>query len=156
MVISRTRLPALACILVLSACGAGPDFVDPGPTATHPLLQNPPGTPFVVPPMPAASDPIGPARATLPPGFPMMDEAEPAQLDPDDPGMIGHWYVPLAGHEVYAFYESALPLAGFQVIGLYPGDIGAIIRFDDGTRILQVYMTGDLEQTDLILRTDQP
>ena len=121
-----------------------------------PLLQNPAATPFVVPPTPAASDPIGPARATLPPGFPMMDEAEPAQLDPDDPGMIGHWYVPLAGHEVYAFYESALPLAGFRVIGLYPGDIGAIIRFDDGTRILQVYMTGDLEQTDLILRTDQP
>ena len=154
MVISRTRLPAFACILVLCACGAGPDFVDP--TATHPLLQNPPGTPFAVPPEPAASDPIGPARATPPPGFPIMDDAEAALLDPDDPGMMGHWYVPLAGHEVYAFYESGLPLAGFRVIGLYPGDIGAIIRFDDGTRILQVYMTGDLEQTDLILRTDQP
>jgi hypothetical protein len=31
-----------------------------------------------------------------------------------------------------------------------------IIRFHDGARLLQVSLTGDLDETDLVLRTDQP
>ncbi|MEO8510774.1 MAG: hypothetical protein ABI534_05980 [Chloroflexota bacterium] len=154
-------------LLALGACAA-PEAVVPTPTSTAtltptaipaispPLLQDPPGTPFVRPSPPSASDPIAAQRLPMPSGFPIPPGAEPALLAPDDPTMIGHWFVPTMGFNVYNFYVDALPRAGFAIEGLYPGDIGAIIRFHEASQILQVYLTGDLEQTDLILRTDVP
>ena len=57
---------------------------------------------------------------------------------------------------MFSFYTDELPRAGYPIEGLYPGEGVGIIRFDEGSQILQVYLTGDLEQTDLILRTDVP
>jgi hypothetical protein len=122
---------------------------------THPLLQNPPGTSFVRPSPAATSDPIASERPSMPPGFPLPDGAQPALLD-EDPTVIGHWFVPTLGFDVYNFYVDELPRAGYPIVGLYPGDIGAIIRFDGGSQILQVMMTGEDNETDLTLRTDVP
>lgn len=158
-------------LLALAACTAPEAVVPtPAPTATPtstrsatpsatispPLVQDPPGTPFVRPSPPSSSDPLAGQRPPMPSGFPVPQGAEPALLDPDDPTMIGHWFVPTMGYNVYNFYVDALPGAGFPIEGLYPGDIVAIIRFHEASQILQVHLAGDLEQTDLILRTDVP
>lgn len=170
----RTRFRGwliIGSVLALAACAAPEAVVtSPSPTATPtpaptatpnatispPLVQDPPGTPFVRPSPASSSDPIAGLRPPMPPGFPLPVGAEPALLDPDDPTMIGHWFVPTMGYNVYNFYVDALPAAGFPIEGQYPGDIAAIIRFHEASQILQVYLSGDLEQTDLILRTDVP
>lgn len=151
---SSTAL-SIMVLLALIACSA-PDIVERTPVITPPLLQDPPGTPFVRPSPPASSDPIASQRPPMPSRFPVPELAEAALVDPDDPTMIGHWFVPTGGYDIYNFYRDELPRAGYPIEGLYPGDIVAIIRFDEGSQILQVYLTGDLEQTDLILRTDLP
>jgi hypothetical protein len=92
----------------------------------------------------------------MPSRFPVPDGAEEALVDPTDATLIGHWFVPVGGYEVFSFYTDELPRAGYPIEGLYPGEGVGIIRFDEGSQILQVYLTGDLEQTDLILRTDVP
>lgn len=154
----RSRSLALVAVVALSACGSPPDILDatPTPTPRDPLREGPSSTPFVPPPSPAATDPIADERPPIPSGFPVMDEAEPALLDPAQPSMIAHWFVPLGSYDVFAFYSDELPRAGFPIEGLYPGEGVGIIRFHAGSQILQVLLTGDLEQTDLILRTDLP
>lgn len=146
---------AILASVALIACSA-PELVERTPVMSPPLLQDPPGTPFVRPSSPASSDPIASQRPPMPSRFPVPERAEPALLDPADPTIIGHWFVPTRGYDIYNFYRDALPRAGYPIEGLYPGDIAAIIRFDEGSQILQVYLSGDLEQTDLILRTDVP
>ena len=170
----RTRFPGWLItvpLLALAACAA-PETVVPTPNTTAtpsatarvtasatispPLVQLPTGTPFVRPSPPSSSDPLAGERPPMPAGFPVPQGAEPALLDPDDPTMIGHWFVPTMGYNVYNFYVDELPGAGFPIEGRYPGDNAAIIRFHEASQILQVYLSGDLEQTDLILRTDVP
>jgi hypothetical protein len=85
-----------------------------------------------------------------------MDQARPALLDPTDPTVIARWYVPLGTYDVFAFYQDRLPGADFPIEGVYPGEGVGIIRVHDGARLLQVSLTGDLDETDLVLRTDQP
>lgn len=174
----RTRFPgrpAALALLALVACAApGPATpspiavplpslsasqatqAPPSATVSPPQVPGPSGTPFARPSPPSSSDPLAGQRPPMPAGFPIPQGAEPALLEPDDPTMIGHWYVPTMGFDIYNFYVDALPRAGFPIEGLYPGDSVAIIRFHEASQILQVYLTGDLEQTDLILRTDVP
>jgi hypothetical protein len=119
-------------------------------------VREPSFTPTTPAPTPAPSDPLAGERPDLPERFPLPEGAEPALLDPADPTIIGRWYVPSPGFDVYNFYVEELPRAGYPIEGLYPGDAGAIIRFHEGEQIVQVYMQGDLDGTDLVLRADVP
>lgn len=106
--------------------------------------------------LPEPGSPLPSVRPSMPEGFPVPDGAEPALIEPDDQTTIGHWYVPQYGYDLYNFYVDQLPRAGYPIEGVYPGETVAIIRFDAGDQILQVYMTGSREETDLVLRTDVP
>lgn len=142
---------SITLIGALAACAT-----DPPPSPVPPPLVVSTASPFRMPPTPAPSDPLVGVRPPMPERFPLPEGAEPALVDPDDPTIIGHWYVPLHGSEVYNFYGDELPRAGYPIEGLYPGGGVALIRFDEGSQILQVMMLGDLIQTDLYLQTDVP
>jgi len=92
-------------------------------------------------------------RPRLPPGFPVMPGALPAQLADDDPGLIAAWTVEEPGAAAYDFYVGALRAAGFQVEGLYPGGEWAIIRFRIGDgAVWQLVVHG----TGVEVRLDRP
>jgi hypothetical protein len=68
-------------------------------------------------------------RPSLPADFPVMPGAGPAPIPDDDPGLIALWEGDQPGSEAYDFYAAALPAAGYRIVGLYPGDEVALIRF---------------------------
>jgi hypothetical protein len=68
-------------------------------------------------------------ETTLPSGFPVLQGAVPMPLPRDDPEPIALWESDRLGSAAYDFYVAALPAAGYQVIGLYPGGDVALIRF---------------------------
>src|SRR5437773_979914 len=73
--------------------------------------------------------PPSPVRGTALPGsFPVIEGAVPMPLPDDDPGMIALWESDLLGSAAYDFYVAALPAAGYQIVGLYPGGDVALIR----------------------------
>src|SRR5436309_13721656 len=80
-----------------------------------------------------ASTPTGSrssARPAIPTGFPIMAGSQPAPL-PDDATLIARWAVPVVGSAAYDFYTRALPAAGFEIVGAYPSERAALIRFRD-------------------------
>jgi hypothetical protein len=91
--------------------------------------------PSVAPARPAS--PV--QRVPLPDDFPAMPGAVAAPLPDDDPGLIGLWESDQPGSAAYDFYTAALPGAGYRIVGLYPGDEVALIRFGiPGGEIWQV------------------
>jgi hypothetical protein len=68
-------------------------------------------------------------RAQLPEGFPVLPGAVPAAMPGDDPGLIALWTTDQPGSATYDFYVTALPSAGYRILGLYPGGEWAVIRF---------------------------
>jgi hypothetical protein len=71
----------------------------------------------------------GVERVSLPAGFPVLPGAVPADTPDDDPGLIARWTTDQAGSATYDYYVTALPSAGYRILGLYPGGEWAIIRF---------------------------
>ena len=64
----------------------------------------------------------------------------------------------LAGSAAYDFYLSALPTAGYRIVGAYPGGAAAVIRFNlpDGA-IWQVVIRGGADEAVVIeVRVDRP
>jgi hypothetical protein len=108
-------------------------------------------------PLPTASA-IASATPPLPSNFPVI--AALAEDPPkSDAGLIASWTTTTSGPRVDQFYVSALPPAGYRIMGLYPGGAVAIIRCrapDDA--ILQVVITGDPMGmgTRIELRLDRP
>ena len=68
-------------------------------------------------------------REPLPSGFPVLAGAVAVAMPPDDPGLIGLWESDQVGSAAYDFYVDALPIAGYPIVGLYPGGDVALIRF---------------------------
>ena len=58
-----------------------------------------------------------------------MPGAASMPMPQDDPGLIGLWQSDRVGSAAYDFYVSALPAAGYPIVGLYPGGEVALIRF---------------------------
>ncbi|MGZ6371766.1 MAG: hypothetical protein ACXWL8_00045 [Candidatus Limnocylindria bacterium] len=58
-----------------------------------------------------------------------MPGATSAPMPDDDPGLIGLWESDQLGSAAYDFYGAALPAAGYRIVGLYPGDEVALVRF---------------------------
>jgi hypothetical protein len=82
-------------------------------------------------------------RLPLPSGFPVLAGARPGPLRQDDPGLIARWTTARLGSAAYDFYAAALPAAGYEIVGLYPGGEWAVIRFRLSDRTtLQVVVHG--------------
>jgi len=76
---------------------------------------------------------------------------------PDDVTLIARWTVPVIGSAAYDFYTRALPDAGFAIVGAYPAERAALIRFRDRTGTiwqLLAELVGD--RTKVTIQTDRP
>jgi len=113
----------------------------------------------------AATDAVSPSEAghtpshlasTLPAGFPVMPGADPSRL-PDDASVVARWTVPVVGSAAYDFYVKALPEAGLTIVGTYPSERAALIRFrDPGGRIWQLLAELVGDRTQVTVQTDRP
>lgn len=140
---------AAAC----AACSSGPGSGSPGPSSV--------GKPSPIETMPAISpadsESVG-QRVPLPSGFPVLEGAVPEAMPDADPGLIALWSSDRLGSAAYDFYETALPAAGYPIIGLYPGGEFAQIRFTvaDGA-IWQMVAHGGLSgRVTIEIRQDRP
>ncbi|MDP9269792.1 MAG: hypothetical protein M3P14_02230 [Chloroflexota bacterium] len=96
------------------------------------------------------------ARPALPRGFPVMPEATAAPL-PSDATIIAVWTSDHIGSAAYEFYASALPAVGYRLIGLYPAERGALIRFNGpGGVVWQILAEQAGGGTRVTLQTDRP
>jgi hypothetical protein len=85
-----------------------------------------------------------------------MPHAEPARL-PEDPSVVGRWTVPEVGSGPYDWYLDALPAAGFEVVGTYPSERAALIRFRDSSGRTWQLLTELVDgRTRISVQTDRP
>ena len=145
-------VPLLA-VLVLAACQTAPSARLSG--APSPGLDGSAPTAASRPPSAAASAPAS-ALPAVPAGFPVAPGAAPLGVGEHGAGLIAAWETDEVGPVVYDFYLAALPTAGFEVIGAYPGGAAATIRFRAGAAVLDVSLTGGLEGTVIELRVPEP
>ncbi|HTI29600.1 MAG TPA: hypothetical protein VL687_04510 [Methylomirabilota bacterium] len=97
-------------------------------------------------------------RQTLPSGFPILSGAVAMVMPADDPGLIGLWESDQVGSAAYDFYAEALPVAGYPIVGVYPGGDVALIRFRAPSGdIWQVVAHGAVDGgTTIEVRLDRP
>jgi hypothetical protein len=141
----RSILAAVGVVVVV----AGACSTDGSPTPP------PPGSGAPV----TSGAPPGSSREyrRLPGDFPVMDGAVRLPLPPGDPGLIALWESAEAGSGAYDFYVSALPAAGYPIVGLYPGGGVALIRFRVQGEIWQVVVHGAADAGVAIeVRLDRP
>lgn len=136
-------LAAAAC----AACGGAPGSGSPGGS---PSQESATGTP--------SSAGASVERLPLPSGFPVLDGAVPEPLPDDDAGLIGLWTSDRVGSAAYDFYSTALPAAGYSIVGLYPGGGVAQIRFAiAGGAVWQMVALGGLSgRVRIEIRVDRP
>jgi hypothetical protein len=76
---------------------------------------------------------------------------------PEDPSVVARWTVPVVGSAAYDFYLQALPGAGFSIVGSYPSERAALIRFRDRSgRTWQVLAELLGDRTQITVQTDRP
>jgi hypothetical protein len=146
MCMSRRSIPLTVAVAVLAGACALEGSATPWP---------PHGSRAPVPsvPQPQPSQ----ENRTLPSGFPVLEGAVRMPLPPGDPGLIALWESALAGSGPYVFYMAALPAAGYEILGVYPGGGVALIRFRVQGEIWQVVMHGAADGNVAIeLRLDRP
>jgi hypothetical protein len=139
--------------VMLSACAAqGSSSLQ----ATVPASGAP-----VASPMATGTPGAGPSkeadRPSLPAGFPVPPGAITLPPPADDASVIARWMLAMEGSGPYEALLAALPAAGFQVVGGYPADQAALIRFEvrDGT-IWQVLLEHREGGTLMTVQTDRP
>jgi hypothetical protein len=85
-----------------------------------------------------------------------MAGAKSAPL-PDNAGVVALWTIPVVGSAAYDFYLEALPKAGFTIVGAYPAERAALIRFRDAEgRIWQLLAELADDRTQITVQTDRP
>ncbi len=85
-----------------------------------------------------------------------MPGAEAEHL-PGDRDVVARWTVDQVGSAPYEWYLGALPAAGFEIVGTYPSERAALIRFRDvagRTWQLLAELVGD--RTQISVQTDRP
>ena len=137
-----------ALVLVSILCGGCAAGKSGAPSDTASRL---PSTPS-----PAVLPSVG--RRTLPDGFPVFPGAMAVTMPADDPGLIGLWASDQLGSAAYDFYVTALPAAGYPIVGLYPGGDVALIRFTaPGGEVWQMVAHGATDRRAAIeIRLDRP
>lgn len=140
-------LAAAAC----AACGGPPGSGSP---STNSAVSPSEGLGSGTPPSASASA----ERLPLPSGFPVLEGAVPEALPDVDPGLIGLWTSDRVGSAAFDFYSTALPAAGYPIIGLYPGGDAAQIRFTvaDGSVWQMVALGGQSGRVTIEIRQDRP
>jgi len=143
-------LAALALAVLASGCAA-PAAVSttPMPSTSAPAS----GASATSSSLPASAA----ARPVLPAGFPVLPDASPAAPPADDATVIARWTSPQIGSGPFDYYVAALPAAGYRVVGTYPSETTALIRFDAtaGT-IWQLLLEEAQGGTRITVRTDRP
>jgi hypothetical protein len=144
---STQRRSILLAVVVAVVAGACSTQGSPSPSPPHrsgaPVISGAPGS--------------SEERRPLPSGFPAMDGAVRMPLPADDPGLIALWESAEAGSASYDFYVAALPAAGYEIVGLYPGGGVALIRFRVQGEIWQVVAHGAPDgQVAIEVRLDRP
>ena len=136
-------------LLVLAASGCATRHgAGSSPTAA--------ASPTLSAPSPRTRESQAPTRTELPPGFPVMSGAEPAKL-PADVTIVARWTVPVVGSAAYDFYSGALPDAGYAIVGSYPSERAALIRFrDPAGQIWQLVAELIGDGTRITIQTDRP
>ena len=117
----RPAIPAwlLLIAVALTACSAAP--------STNGRPTPPDGRGSTTPASSSSSAPI----VGLPAGFPVLPGAVRDQLQAtDEPAVIARWSSDQVGPVVYDFYLGALPEAGYQTTGIFPGGAVAVILFE--------------------------
>jgi hypothetical protein len=152
-------LLAAALAMVAGGCSVQPAGTPPGAASgSVDLLASPrpTATSIEASPFPIASESGATPGPTLSPGFPVMDGAQPAQL-PDDTTVVARWRVPVVGSAAYDFYMRALPDAGYAIVGAYPAERAALIRFRGREgRIWQLLAELVGDRTQVTVQTDRP
>jgi hypothetical protein len=69
-------------------------------------------------------------RPTLPAGFPVPAGAVAQDPLNDDPAVVVRWTLATVGSGAYDYYLEALPAAGYPIVGRYPADVAALLRFE--------------------------
>jgi len=157
-----SRIGRGAALLILAAaswgCGTPSEAGSSPGAASSPIMTSPPpSAATTLPANPSESVPIPSELApTIPPGFPVMADAEPTRL-PDDATVVARWTVPVVGSAAYDFYVGALPHAGFTIVGTYPSERAALIRFR-GPREQIWQLLAELvgDGTQITVQTDRP
>ena len=150
----RRRLVVPLVLAAAAACaGCG---VAPGSGSPSASIAGSPSPGIATATPPAAETPA--ARVPLPSGFPVLEGAAPEAMPDDDPGLIGLWSSDRLGSAAYDFYVTALPAAGYPIIGLYPGGEVALIRFGvaDGAIWQMVAHGGASGRVAVEIRLDRP
>jgi len=146
---TKGMAPLAVALLVtggtMVACAAG--------TGPH----GPPSAVATASPAAVAASPAA-TRSPLPDGFPVLEGAMAVPLPADDPGVLGRWTTERVGSVAYDFYLVALPAAGYPVLGSYPGDAVAIVRFTarEGQPWQVVITALDSGQAQIEVRLDRP
>lgn len=146
MTLRRSIVPGLVLLAIVGAgCSMAPSV---SPSAEASARDSPSAGPS------RSHD----ARRQLPDAFPVMPGAVSVPLSEDDPGLIARWESDEVGSAAYDFYATALPEAGYPVIGLYPGGEGAVIRFGmPAGEVWQMVLLGLPEGRSAIeVRVDRP
>jgi hypothetical protein len=96
-------------------------------------------------------------RPALPSGFPVAPGAVAVPVPEDDRSVVARWMLPEVGSGPYDYYLEALPAAGFPIVGRYPADQAALVRFEiaPGT-IWQLVLEHADAGTRVTLQTDRP
>ncbi|TMB84805.1 MAG: hypothetical protein E6J39_02865 [Chloroflexi bacterium] len=140
-----------AAVLLLAAAASGCTTKEEG--GTSPVAASSVGGGL---PSTSATGSPPSTRPAIPAGFPIMPGAKPDAL-PDDATLIARWTVPVVGSAAYDFYTRALPDAGFAIVGAYPAERAALIRFRGRTgTIWQVLAELVGDRTQVTIQTDRP
>ena len=139
-------------LVLLATVAAGCSVADPrSPSA---------GASARASPSPASPGPSASTgdRRPLPGGFPVLPGADAVPIPSGDPGLIGLWESDRLGSAAFDFYATALPEAGYPIVGLYPGGDIALIRFSvPGGGIWQMVAHGtDDCRVAIEVRLDRP
>ncbi|MEP6469647.1 MAG: hypothetical protein ABJC24_07735 [Chloroflexota bacterium] len=130
-------------LLLLAACS-------PASTLTHSLAA------ASTPTHTASSTPTASPGATgpaVPADFPVMPGSDAAAPLPHGPSLVARWTTAADGAQVYGFFVSALPAAGFEIEQLAPGgDAATIIFRSPGAPELELSLTADGDGTRIDLR----
>ncbi len=149
-----SRIAGALLMVLLSACAAE------GSSSLE--VTAPPGGSAATSPTPtmASASPEGSgdaSRPVLPTGFPVLPGAEPVSPPADDASIIAVWTLPAEGSGPYDALVAALPAAGFPIVGVYPADRAALIRFAVGeATVWQVLLEHREGGTLVTVQTDRP
>ncbi len=156
----RLLVPGAIALALVACAGTGAGTGSPSASASERATAGGPsigGLPSSGGTDAATRPPTGTsAPPALPPRFPVMPGASSGPL-PSGPGVVARWTVEMVGSAPYDFYLHALPAAGYPIVGRYPTEHAALIRFEvSAGTIWQLLLEEAGDATLVTVQTDRP